>query len=227
MKSKEQVELELRSNTENHRGFKAPLHYRHLRITDTPLLAPVIRSNARSIRGYLGTFQNADLWDIQNAKKFVARCLNDEFPTLHYLFFIGDEVVGLASLYSYAGSPWDVQIVLAVFGPKYQGKGIGTRMGSTMKKEAFEIWGFRSFWWLVDATNRPSIGVAQKVGLRLSHQWEDTVKHSELESGQWLAFFEKRPENLGPGLLQGANMDHWSDSRTPSHLEAVLDARTN
>ena len=227
MKTKEQVELDLRSNTANHRGFNAPLHFRPLRMTDTPLLAPVIRANARSIRGYLGTFQNADLWDIQNAKKFVARCLNDDFPTFHYLFFIGDELVGMASLHSYAGSLRDVQVVLAVFGNKYQGHGIGTRIGSTMKQVAFEVWGFESFWWLVDATNKPSIAAAQKVGLQLSHKWEDAVKHAELESGKWFAFFQRRPENLGPGILQGAEMEYWGESRTLSHLDAVLNARVS
>lgn len=226
MKTLEETELQFRSEKpQNYPGFDSHLHFRPMKITDTAIMTPVLKSSAKSIRGYLGHFQHADLWDIRNAKNFVANCVNAEFPSAHYLFFIGNKLVGMGSLHQYGDSPLDVQIVLAVFGEKYQGRGIGTAIGQTLKKVAFEIWGFSSLWWVVDATNLPSIKTAQKVGLTVDHNWEDEVKHSESESGLWWAFKENRPEDLAPGVLQGASIEYWVEARNASLLSAVITAK--
>lgn len=225
MKTNEELELELRGNPVNYPGFNAPLEFRPIKLTDSAMLTPVLKASAKSIRGYLGQFQHADLWDMRDAKKFVARCVNDEFPSMHYLFLIGGKPVGIGSLHQYGDYPIDVQIVLSVFGSEYQGRGIGTAIGQALKKVAFEVWGFRSFWWLVDATNRPSIATAQKVGLTWNHNWRDEVKHAQDESGLWMAFMEERPEGLAPGILQGNDIEYWGEARNASVLRAVLDSK--
>lgn len=228
MKTLEETELQFRSEKpQNYPGFDSHLHFRPMKITDTAIMTPVLKSSAKSIRGYLGQFQHADLWDIKNGKNFVANCVNAEFPSAHYLFFIGNKLVGMGSLHQYGDCPLDVQIVLAVFGENFQGRGIGTEIGTTLLRVAFDVWGFRSFWWLVDATNRPSIRTAQKVGLSIDHQWEDATKHSESESGLWWAFKADRPDDLAPGILQGASLEYWGTAKNTSLLKAVIAAKIN
>jgi RimJ/RimL family protein N-acetyltransferase len=223
--SLEATELKFRSNTQNFKGYSGPLEFRPIRMSDTAIMTPILKSSAKSIRGYLGQYQHADLWDIKDVKKFVSRCVNSEFPSMHYLFLINNKVVGMGSLHQYGDSKFDVQIVLSVFGKENQGRGLGTAIGLTLKRLAFDIFGFHSFWWLCDATNRPSIKAAQKVGLKVHHQWEDEVKHSAEESGLWWAFNEYRPEDLPPAILQGESVEYWGEARNESFLRAVVESQ--
>lgn len=224
MKTKEEIELELRSGVPNYPGYSSPLEFRPLKITDSAILTPVFKRDGKTIRSFLGSFHNAHSWQISDAQKFVAAEVNADFPNFTYLFFIGKELVGMGSIHPFAQSLVDVQIVLAVFG-KHQGRGIGTAIGSQLKKVAFEVWGFNSFWWLVDATNHPSKRAAEKVGLHFQHSWEDEVKHSESDSGLWFAYSQNRPSDLADGVLQGASLSYWQESRTSALLQAVIKAR--
>lgn len=223
-KTMEEVELQFRSSRQNHPGYNYPLEFRPLKLTDSKLLTPVFKKHGKTIRGFLGTFHNAHNWQIADAQRFVSAEMNAEFPNFTWLFFIGRELVGMGSIHPYGESPLDVQIVLSVFG-NHQGKGIGSAIGVTLKKLAFEVWGFSSFWWLVDATNRTSIRVAEKTGLSFHHSWEDQIKHAEMESGLWLAFHEQRPSRLPDGILQGQPLSYWQETRTSSLLQAVIKAR--
>lgn len=223
-KTMEEIEFQFRSARKNHPGYNHPLEFRPLKITDSKLLTPVFQKYGKTIRSYLGSFHNAHSWQMGDAQKFVSAELNADFPNFTWLFFIGKDLVGMGSMHPYANSFTDVQIVLAVFG-KHQGKGIGTAIGKTLKSVAFDIWGFQSFWWLVDATNHPSKKAAEKVGLSFHHSWEDEVKHSEEESGLWFAFSESRSPELPDGILQGAPLAYWQESRNSSLLQAVIQAR--
>jgi RimJ/RimL family protein N-acetyltransferase len=223
-KTLEEVELQFRTPRQNHPGYNNPLEFRPLKNTDSQLLTPVFQKYGKTIRGYLGSFHNAHSWQIGDAQKFVSKEVDAAFPNFTWLFFIGKELVGMGSIHPYANSLVDVQIVLAVFG-KHQGKGIGTAIGGTLKSVAFDIWGFQSFWWLVDATNHPSKKAAEKVGLSFHHSWEDEVKHSESESGLWFAYSEQRPMDCADAILQGAPLAYWQESRTSSLLQAVINAK--
>lgn len=223
MKTIEEIELQFRDDRPNFAGYSHPIEFRPLKITDSALLTPVFKKHGKEIRGCLGAFHNAHAWQLSDAQKFVSASVNAEFPSMTWLFFIGKELVGMGSLHAYQDSMWDVQIVLAVFG-EHQGKGIGSTIGATLKQISFEVWGFNSFWWLVDATNFASCKAAEKVGLSFSHAWEDKVKRSEQESGLWFAFTEQRPSGLADGILQGAPLAYWQESKTSSLLRAVIEA---
>jgi RimJ/RimL family protein N-acetyltransferase len=223
MKTLEEIELQFRDERPNFPGYSHPIQYRPIRITDSALLTPVFKKHGKEIRGYLGAFHNAHAWQLSDAQKFVSASVNAEFPSMTWLFFIGKELVGMGSIHSYQNSMQDVQIVLAVFG-EHQGKGIGSTIGATLKQVAFEVWGFNSFWWLVDATNYASRKAAEKVGMSFSHSWEDEVKHSEQESGLWFAYKQDRPSGLADGVLQGASLSYWQESKTSSMLRAVIQA---
>jgi len=224
MKTIEELELEFRKEKSNWPGYSYPLEIKHLKKTDAAVLIPVFKKHGKQIRSYLGSFHNAHAWDMQDAQSFVMNALNRPFPSDTWTFWIGNRVVGIASLEPHAESAQDVQIILAVFG-EHQGKGIATGIGKTMRKIAFEVYGYSSFWWLVDQSNVGSIRAAEKLGLDLHHTWTDRVRHSERESGEWRAYWQARDPQLPDGVLQGAPLSYWQETRTSSLLQAVIDAR--
>lgn len=224
MKTKEEIELELRGDgtTPNFPGYSAVLEYRPLKPTDSRLLAPVFRSSAKSIRTYLSTYQHADRWWLKDTQAFVSACVNDDFPSMHYLFLIGGHPVALGSLHSFGGSLRDVQVVLAVFG-EHQGKGIGYAVAATLKKLAFEVWGFDSLWWIVDATNRASMKVAEKLGCHWDSTFEEADK-SESSSGLWHRFVILRDPSLADAILQGADIEYWTVPKSRGMLQTVINS---
>lgn len=222
--SMEEVELELLRLKPNWEGYSAPLEMKALKQTDAAVLTPIFKKHGKQIRTYLGQFHNADSWQMDSAQRFVMDALNRDFPSRTWTFWIGNKVVGLASLESYGGSTHDVQIVLAVFG-EHQGKGIGTAIGKSLKYYSERVMGFSSFWWLVDESNIGSIKAAENLGLELHHTWTDEIKHSEMETGEWRAYWCPRPEGLEDGVLQGASLAYWHESKTSSFLQEVIKAR--
>jgi RimJ/RimL family protein N-acetyltransferase len=227
MKSQEEIELEFRDGDSigNFPGYSARLEFRPLRKTDAVLLAPVFRSSAKSIRTYLSTYQHADRWWLKDTQAFVSACVNDDFPSMHYLFLIGNQVVGLASFHTFGNSLKEVQVVLAVFGD-HQGKGIGKSVAVTMKKLAFEVWGFNKLWWIVDATNRPSIRLAKAIGCHFDSTFEEATKHGESGSGLWSRFVVERDPDSAPAILQGAPIDYWTEPKSAGLLKAVIEAKS-
>ena len=221
--SLEDIEHELRKVKPNWPGYSAPLEMRPLNKSDAVLLTPIFKRHGNEIRSYLGYFHNASHWNFKDANKFVQGSLNANFPSFTYLFHINNEVVGMGSLGSYGESLTDVQIVLAVFG-KHQGKGIAKAIEETLMFVAFQVWGFDSFWHLVDASNIASIKTAEANGLKLSHTWRDKI-HAEKETGEWLAYCASRPQGLPDGVLQGAPITYWQESRSDQLVQAVIQAK--
>jgi RimJ/RimL family protein N-acetyltransferase len=226
MKSQEEIELKLRDSEKvpNFPGYSARLEFRALRKTDGLLLAPVFKTSAKSIRTYLSDYQNAQHWWLKDTQEFVRACVSDDFPTQHFLFTIGGRPVALGSFHSYANQLNEVQIVLAVFGTN-QGKGVGSSVAETLKTIAFDVWGFDRVWWIVDATNRASMRLADKIGCTWDSTFEDEKKYGELGSGLWHRYVVDRDPNSIDGILQGASIDYWSLPKSPGMLKAVLGAR--
>jgi RimJ/RimL family protein N-acetyltransferase len=221
--SLEETELELRKTKPNWPSYNGPLEMRLLTKSDAVLLTPIFKKHGNQMRSYLGYFHNAKHWTFRDANKFVQESLNADFPSFTYLFQIDGEIVGMGSLAPYANSVKDVQIILAVFG-HHQGKGIAKAIEETLIYVSFHVWGFDSFWHLVDASNIPSIKIAEANGLKLSHTWTDKI-HAEKETGEWLAYSVERPEGLPEGVLQGAPISYWHETRSDQLLQAVIEAR--
>lgn len=221
--SLEETEHELRKDKPNWPSYSAPLEVRLLNKSDAVLLTPIFKKHGTQIASYLGYFHNARHWNFRNAVKFVHDSLNADFPSFTYLFHIDNEIVGMGSLAAYGNSVTDVQIILAVFG-KHQGKGIAKAIEETLMYIAFRVWGFDSFWHLVDASNIASIKTAEANGLKLSHTWTDKI-HAEKETGEWLAYFTNRPQGLPDGVLQGAPIAYWQETRSDQLLQAVIEAK--
>lgn len=223
MGSNEEIEHELRKEKPNWPGYNGPLEMRLLNKSDAVLLTPIFKKHGNQIRTYLGHFHNARHWNFRDANRFVQDSLNANFPSFTYLFHMNNEIVGMGSLAPYGESVTDVQIILAVFG-KHQGKGIAKAIEETLIYIAFRVWGFDSFWHLVDASNIASIKTAEANGLQLSHTWTDKI-HAEKETGEWLAYFANRPEGLPDGVLQGAPIAYWHETRSDQLLQVVIEAR--
>jgi hypothetical protein len=45
------------------------------------------------------------------------------------------------------------------------------------------------------------------------------------ETGEWIAYFAERPEGLPDGVLQGAPISYWHETRSDQLLQAVIEAR--
>ena len=222
--SQEEIALALRSPKPNWPGYSAPLEMKHLKNTDAAILTPIFKKYGKQIRSYLGHFHNAHAWQMGTAQSFVMDSINREFPSYTWTFWIGNKVVGLASLEPYGESVKDVQIILSVLG-EHQGRGIATAIGKSLKYFAFNIMGFSSFWWLVDESNTGSIRAAEKNGLELHRTWTDEIKNSEKETGDWRAYWQPRPDKMEDGVLQGASLSYWHETRTSSLLQAVIQAK--
>lgn len=222
--SQEEIEFAFRSDKPNWPGYSAPLEMKHLKKTDAAILTPIFKKHGKQIRSYLGQFHNAHSWQMSTAQSFVMDAVSRDFPSQTWTFWIGNKVVGLASLEQYGQSVKDVQIILAVFG-EHQGKGIATAIGKSLKYFAFNVMGHSNFWWLVDESNIASIRAAEKNGLELHRTWTDKIRHSEKETGQWRAYWQERPEGLEDGVLQGASLSYWQESRTSSLLQEVIKAK--
>lgn len=221
--SLEQTELELRKEKPNWPGYSGPLEMRLLSKSDAVLLTPIFKKYGNQIRSYLGNFHNAKHWSFRDGNKFVQESLNAPFPSFTYVFHIQGEVVGLGSLAPYGKSVTEVQIILAVFG-KHQGKGIAKAIEKSLMFLSFEVWGLSAFYHLVDASNIASIKTAEANGLTVSHTFTDKI-HAEKETGEWIAYYAVRPEGLPDGVLQGAPISYWHETRSDQLLQAVIEAR--
>jgi RimJ/RimL family protein N-acetyltransferase len=227
MKSLEEVELAFRmQDTPNFPGYCYPPEFRPLKMMDSRILAPILKKEAKTIRTYLSDYQNADKWNLKDAQKFVSMRINDpKFPSFHYLFLCGPQVVGIGSIEPYGSSYTDCQIVLAVFG-SHQGKGWGRVIAQTLQQIAFQVWGFERIYWINDATNIASSRLAQAIGCKLEESYEDNFILGENGTGLWYRWVAERPsERLAPGILQGAPLEYWSDTRSAGMLEALISSR--
>jgi RimJ/RimL family protein N-acetyltransferase len=221
-KTREESELEIRRQQDNYPGFAHPLTCRPLKISDTALLAPVMKKSAPYIKGYISWGTYASRWTFADVQRFVSDRVNDDFPRFHLLFFIGNKAVALGSL-APMPSPLDIQISLVVFHP-YQGIGLGKRVVKTLEWYAFEVWGYQKLFYQYDATNKNSQKLANFMGFEFSHSFDDIVS-AEKESGLWFSHVKERPEDLPDGVFQGADIEYWTQPRNEGLLEAVINAR--
>ena len=194
----------------NHVGFNYPLYYRWIKPTDTLQLSRVIKQSKDHLKGYINWARSAGGWNFKTVQNFVNDMVNCEPPRMHLGFFLGKQLVGIGSL-----APVDrldaVQIALWV-AKGFEGKGIGTRIASTMEVYAFEVFGYSRLYYQHDALNESSKRLPQKLGYRFSHTFEEEIT-AEDETGFWMSWVKDRPIDLEPGLLQGAPMEQFNEIR--------------
>ena len=159
------------------------------------------------LRGFIGWARYARSWDIKTVSRFIDDHINDPLPNQHFLFFIGDEIVGMGSLVR-CYTPLDAQIALwTVSG--YQGMGIGKKIVETLTDLAFRVWGFHVLYYEHDARNESSKRLPQKCGFEFSHS-RDLDKSAERESGLWFSWKKARPLGLPDGIIQGRPIEDFT-----------------
>lgn len=223
-KTREEHELEMRSLKENYPSYAHPLEFRPLKLTDTLMLAPVMKRSANYIKGYVHWGTSAKNWAFKDVQNFVSARMRDEFPRFHFVFLIGKEPVALGSL-APMDSPYDAQVSLAVFHP-HQGKKIGEAVVKTLEWYAFVVWGFHNLYYQYDATNKNSQKLANRCGFTFSHSFEQ-AKTAELESGLWISHKKTRDPNYPDGIFQGADLEYWGIPRDPKLLEDIVRYQKN
>ena len=224
MSSQFELEREFRENNQPYPGYKYPLEFRPLKISDTILLSPILKKHGKQLSDFLADYTFASDWDFRNANNYVRDLLDADFPTSSYLFLIGKQVVGMAYIGQFGESKFDVQIVLWVH-PAHQGNRIGHNIGNTIRKVCLEVWGFNSFNWLVAETNVASIKTAESLGLQLDSRVTGAEIHARAETGDWRRYVAHRDESKPGGILQGnQSLAAWAGNRNLSAIDAILQA---
>ena len=222
MSNQFELEREFRENNQPFPGYKYPLEFRPLKISDTVILTPILKKHGKQLSDFLADYTFASQWDFRNANNYVRDLIDADFPTYSYLFLVGKQVVGMAYIGELGGSKFDVQIVLWVH-PAHQGRRIGQSIGHTIRKVMLEIWGMNSFNWIVAETNTPSIKVAESLGLELAEKFSGEI-HAKGETGEWRKYVQYRDEST-KGILQGEqSLAAWTGVRNLSALDAILKA---
>ena len=200
-------EMRNRSNRENFPGFDYPLEFSPIRSKHKAAMIKAVWESHEQLRGYIGWAKYARSWNAKTMSKFVDDHINAPLPNQHFVFLIGSEIVGVASLV-WAYTVHDAQIALWTR-TGYQGKGIGKAMVKTLEYIAFNVWGFHTLYYEHDATNESSKKLPQKCGFTYSHT-RDIEKSADLESGLWFSWKKERPEGLPDAIIQGRSIDDYT-----------------
>jgi len=201
------AELREKASKQNYPGFNFPLTFAPLQEKHTDLVMAAIWKSHHRIRDYFGWAKYVRGWSNQDFAQFVKDHVNDTAPNQHYIFMIGEEMVGLGSLVS-AYSNYDIQIALWTT-TGYEGKGIGKAIVDTLTYVAFHVWGYPVVYYEHDAQNPFSKKLPSKCGFTFSHTRE-LDKQAQKESGFWMSWRKFRPEGLPDGIFQGRPIEEFT-----------------
>ena len=181
-------------------GFDKPLEFCPIRPKHREALLKAIWKSQHRLRGFIGWAKYVRSWNIKTILRFIDDHINDPIPNQHFVFIIGDQIVGMGSLVK-AYTDMDAQIALWITSG-FEGKGIGKAIVATLEDIAFKTWGFEVLYYEHDALNEASKRLPQKCGFVFSHV-RDLEKSAEGESGFWFSWKKIRPTNLPDAIFQG------------------------
>jgi RimJ/RimL family protein N-acetyltransferase len=193
-------------------GNDYPLVCRELKKTDSKLLFPVMKANAKHLKGYIGWAKYAPSWDFKEVQRFVNDHVNDELPRFHLLFSIGYEVVGFGSLAPVA-NPRDIQVALWV-SKDFEGQGIGRWIVTQLEWYAFYVYGYDNVYYQHDASNRRSGKLPSILGYDFVRSFDEAIT-AKKETGLWYSWRKKKPTGITPGLIDTGTLDNWNGVQFP------------
>ena len=199
---------EIRENgkKENHPGFNYPITFARLQKKHTDLMMAAIWKSHPRLRNYMGWAKYVRSWNNNDFTQFIHDHVNDDFPNQHYIFMIGNEMVGLGSLV-FAYNDLDIQIALWTTSG-FEGKGIGKAIVDTLTYIAFNVWGYPVVYYEHDAQNTFSSRLPSKCGFIFSHTRE-IDRHADRESGFWMSWKKLRPQGLPDAIFQGRPIEEF------------------
>ena len=193
-------------------GYDYPLVCRELRKTDSKLLYPVMKANAKHLNGYIEWAKYAPSWDFKEVQRFVNDHMNHVLPRFHLIFSIGYDVVGFGSL-APVGKLRDVQVALWV-SKDFEGQGIGKWIVTQLEWYAFYIFGYDNVYYQHDASNRRSGKLPSILGYDFSHSFDEEIT-AKKETGLWYSWKKKKPAGIPPGLIDTGTLENWEGMRFP------------
>lgn len=200
-------ELRNKGNKENYPGFGYPLEFCPMRPQHKEAMLKALWISHNRLRNHISWAKHMRSWSNNDFYKFIDSHINAMPPNQHFIFTIGDDIVGVGSLVA-AYTLHDSQIALWVT-TGYQGKGIGRAIVETLEYVAFNVWGFPVLYFEHDVNNEFSKKLPQKCGFTFSHTRE-IEKSAEQESGFWFSWKKKRPDYLPDAIIQGRPFDDFT-----------------
>ena len=193
-------------------GHDYPLVCRDLRKTDSKLLYPVMKANAKHLNGYIEWAKYAPSWDFKEVQRFVNDHMNHDLPRFHLIFSIGYDVVGFGSL-APVGKLRDVQVALWV-SKDFEGQGIGKWIVTQLEWYAFYIFGYDNVYYQHDASNRRSGKLPSLLGYDFSHSFDEEIT-AKKETGLWYSWKKRKPAGIPPGMIDTGTLENWQGMRFP------------
>ena len=200
-------EIRQGGNGGNWPGFDHPLQFCPIRPKHRDAMIRAMWSSHKQLRGFMGWAKHIRNWNNNIFNEFVNAHINATLPTQHFVFTLGDEIVGVGSLVG-AYTQLDTQIALWVR-TGYQGKGIGQAIVQTLEHVAFSVWGFSTLYYEHDSQNEASKKLPQKCGFTLSHT-RNIIKTAQQESGFWFSWKKDRPDGLPDAIIQGRPIEDFT-----------------
>jgi GNAT superfamily N-acetyltransferase len=124
-------EIRQEGNGSNWPGFDHPLQFCPIRPKHRDAMIRAMWSSHKQLRGFIGWAKHIRNWNNNNFDDFVNSHISATLPNQHFVFTLGEEIVGVGSLVS-AYTELDTQIALWVR-TGYQGKGIGQAIVQTLE----------------------------------------------------------------------------------------------
>jgi RimJ/RimL family protein N-acetyltransferase len=182
-------------------GFDHRLEFHHLSLRDSLKLTRALQASQEHLDSYLPFFDQREGKTVPKVQRWIFEMLEESFPAQHFVFTIGNELVGFSSILPISKNLREVQLRYLVF-EGFTGRGIATAMARTLELYSFNVWGFDRIYIEMDSGNRASINVAQKLGYELGGT-KDVSKLGSKGTGFWYSFVKERPEVIPDGVLQG------------------------
>lgn len=197
-----------KENAQNFPGHSTPITYRRIRPSDAIEFKNLIRDSRQHLEGYIDWAGRAADWNFKDVNAFVMQHVNAELPREHFVFLLDGHIVAMGSLAPHT-SPRSIQLALFVRNG-YTGKGIAKSVVQTLENYAFEVIGYEYVYYNHDITNRASGAVPKAMGYKYVGHFEG-FDGGQDESGLWLSYRKARPDDLPAGMIQGGEIEKWSE----------------
>ena len=191
----------------NYPGFDHPLLFAPMGNHHREAMIKALWKSHKELRGFLGWARYMRSWNNNDFNRFIDDHINARLPDQHFVFMIGQDIVGVGSLVG-AYTLHDHQISLWVT-TGYRGKGIGQAIVNTLEYVAFCVWGYPVLYYETDSANEFSKKLPQKCGFEFSHT-RNLRKEAIKESGLWFSWKKDRPDGLPDGIIQGRPIEDFT-----------------
>lgn len=209
------------------------LELKRLRPEHAVALQKALNTGTDHIAGYFAWAETAGSWNTKKALFWIQAQLRDGFPSEHFAFFLGKDLVGMGSLRPY-GHPRHVQMAYWV-AKGYLHQGIGESIARTIQAMALIHRPYQFIYINHDSSNRKSGAIPQRLGYRFVDTFDSPIQ-ARLESGFWYSWVKEsdrysecvnerlkdlRFANLWCDMVKEMHIDIYEEDYASMHLEGL------